>query len=894
MAISICELKSQDLLYELTLLIGKTGDNGSVLPTWVHLVDTAVSIRYLIKSRIPESARSVFNISNEQLEQLSMFVALVHDIGKLTPLFISKISQCLPGYISFLLENSIQIPEDFPDSGRSPHSVCSESILLEYGVPAGICGIVGGHHGKPWQPSGAMDYIEDQISVYGQNYYGGQSELWKRIQKSWFDFSMDIVGYKSTSDIPCLSFKGQMLLCGLLSEADWIASNQIIFPTIMIDDIDRFKYCENRYRAAFDKLNLPEYWYVNPISDYSVFFKTRFGFEPNSLQKETIRISRGSDSPGIMIIEAQMGLGKTEAALAAAEIIASKTQSGGLFFGLPTQATSNGIFKRLAEWADSASEDGIHTIRLTHSDAELNETYLEYFRNRAIINAEDEKNSNIIAHEWFSGNKKALLADFVVGTVDTALMAVLKQKYVTMRHIGLCGKIVVIDECHAYDAYMNKYLERLLWWLGAYKVPVILLSATLPVNRKESLLKSYLNSVRQCSVEGTSGYPMITWSDNGCAYSNAINTNISDKSVSIIFGITDDIIDTVSEKIRCGGCIGIICNTVKRVQDIAVLLEQSFPEKRIIVFHSRFISEDRRRKENELISILGKNSTEDTRNNVIVVGSQVLEQSLDIDFDFLISEICPMDLLLQRIGRLHRHKRNRSEPMSQAECMVLTGEDVNSGTLRVYDEWIISQTILNLTGVIRIPSDIPGLVNRVYTSCDENDIRYRTWKNKTAIQEANAQAFLLKKPSARINATLHGLLDHEISGDSYGEACVRDSDPSIDVIVMKKAQEDHAAFILNDKLVRIDSVPDEATSMEMARNKLRLPSALCYGENLDKTINALEAENSSVLSQWQESPVISGQLVLLLDEKLQKRISGYDLKYDMRLGLIYERSENNE
>ena len=161
-----------------------------------------------------------------------------------------------------------------------------------------------------------------------------------------------------------------------------------------------------------------------------------------------------------------MGAGKTEAALVCAEILAAKTKRTGVFFALPTQATSDGIFPRLLDWIKNLDTDSVHAIELAHGKAQFNEDYqaLRLFGGDA--NVGEDEDDGVIVHQWFGGPKKTLLADFVAGTIDQLLLAALKQKHVMLRHLGLAGKVVVIDECHAYDAYMGQYLYRALNWLG--------------------------------------------------------------------------------------------------------------------------------------------------------------------------------------------------------------------------------------------------------------------------------------------------------------------------------------------------------------------------------------------------------------------------------------------
>ena len=229
-----------------------------------------------------------------------------------------------------------------------------------------------------------------------------------------------------------------------------------------------------------------------------------------------------TEKPGIFIVEAPMGIEKTEAALVTCEQLAYKTDRNGLFFGLPTQATSDGIFPRIKSWLTSIKselKDNI-SLRLVHGKAYLNDEFTSLARN---INIDGEENENIIINEWFSGSKKTSLDDFVVGTVDQFLLLALKQKHLPLRHLGFGKKVVVIDEVHAYDAYMNQYLLEAIQWMGAYRVPVVILSATLPEERRIKLLINYMigmgkkwkksERVKRDESLKTTSYPLITYND---------------------------------------------------------------------------------------------------------------------------------------------------------------------------------------------------------------------------------------------------------------------------------------------------------------------------------------------------------------------------------------------
>lgn len=524
-----------------------------------------------------------------------------------------------------------------------------------------------------------------------------------------------------------------MLISGLLIMADWLASNSDYFPMIHTDTsyvVD----IETRVNEAFERINLPDSWQPELLFSSEGLCEKRFtddqgvGYKPNAVQRAMMCIAESTEQPGIMILEAQMGVGKTEAALLAAELLAcgisGQPKRGGIYFGLPTQATANGIFSRVSSWAERISEYTSATIRLVHGSAMLNEAYVELIE-KARVEEDATDSSNLTIHEWFAGSKRELLSDFVIGTVDQLLMAALKRKHVMLRHLGLCGKVVIIDEVHAYDTYMSQYLEMALTWLGAYRVPVILLSATLPPLRRSQLIKAYLGSEsKQPSGdwENNIAYPLLTWTCGCNVHQQAIDEHFVQRNVSIMrasFYQNDltALANHLSETLVDGGCAGVIVNTVKRAQQVAEVLTQLIPNVDVLLLHAQYVMTDRIAHENELLRRIGKHSGYSERNRLIVVGTQVIEQSLDIDVDYLITDLCPMDLLLQRIGRLHRHSvHDAIRPISlrEARCMVLGANQLDEGSKAVYGEYILMRTSARLPDNILLPQDIPNLVRDVY------------------------------------------------------------------------------------------------------------------------------------------------------------------------------------
>ena len=873
-------------------------DGADWLPLLVHAADTAGVMLHLYENWLNEAGRQALadGLAPEEMRRLCRWLGFAHDLGKCTPAFQHKITEKNRSLRAELEQIGLSMPKNTANISLSPHALAGAALLLRAGENDALAAVIAAHHGKPW--AGQFQW-EDQFSSYGNNYDGNRNarESWRRVQREYMAAARRESGYAANEALPELSLAAQMLCTGLLIMADWIASNTDYFPLLPrgIDTAD----IPARLQAALARLALPPAWAAAPIEDSVCLCQTRFGFAPNAVQMCMIDAVRRSRDPGILILEAPMGIGKTEAALLTAESIAGR----GIFFGLPTQATADGIFSRVEQWGQSQAEGNRATIRLAHGMAALNREYAR------LVDIDGE--SGVFVHEWMRGRKQALLSDFVVGTVDQALMAALCQKHVMLRHLGLCGKVVVIDECHAYDTHMNCYLQRMLRWLGAYRVPVIMLSATLPYARRAELVDAYLG---KCGADGvwrtSQAYPLLTWTDGKMVKQQAIPLPLDPRPVEIERMTAAETVEEqalmlakcLQTELAEGGCAAVVVNTVHRAQQMARILAQEVPQAHVMLLHAQFLMEDRKEREQALLQCVGKHSKERTRNGLIVVGTQVIEQSLDIDLDLLITDLCPMDLLLQRIGRLHRHRAHdsmRPERLRKARCLVIGAEGVlERGACAVYGEYLLMRTRALLPDIVRLPEDISPLVQAVYDA-DTPLPAYPAGYEKAQEQERlhqsklrqKAQTFLLKEPNSSLDLTISEMMEVDVPpDDAHARAAVRSGDPGIEVLMLVRATDGSIRRVpwrAKGECWRVEEKPDEGHCRAIATQRIRLPGFLSRSKAVWEDLESRQGE----LAAWRESPWLRSEQLLLLDESLCVKLGGFAMRYTREWGFLSDDAE---
>ena len=902
----------------------KQSKNGTLkwLSLYQHLIDTWYVCGFLWDLWLSQGQKNYIckncgDISENKVKRLIQFIGFVHDIGKATPAFQTQKgfgnSEDLDKELLEKLENNgFQGISQLSLANRKHHTEMGEAVLIREGVNKGIASIVGGHHGKPLDDNPVIgSYPKDYYQVQDEN-----SEIyknWKEIQKEILNLALQKSGFENVDELPYLTQPLQVLIEGIVITADWIASNEEYFPLFDLDkELEEYEF--ERAEKGFVKWEKSNCWEAEEIVDINEIYEKRFGFLPHEIQKEVFEIIENIENPGIVIYEAPMGTGKTETALIASEQLAYKKGAGGIFFGLPTQATSNTMFSRVHKWLENIAKetDSKFGLRLQHGKAELNEEYeaiKNIFNNYDYLYSREKhdemKDCSIIVNSWMAGRKKSALDDFVVGTVDQVLLMALKQKHLALRHLGFTKKVVIVDEVHAYDAYMSEYLYRAIHWLGAYNVTVIILSATLPKNKRFELLENYMRGMgykwKECEKDEkkilTDEYPLLTYNDDKKIHVISKFSKLSEKKIILkkYENGPEESIEKIYEILKNDGIKGIIVNTVKKAQKIAEKCVEKFGDENVEVLHSAFIACDRIKKENYLMSIIGKDGRRPK--NKIVIGTQVLEQSLDIDFDVLITELAPVDLLLQRTGRLHRHEIERPKKFKIPTVHVFgvkeNTELFDEGTSYIYSKYILAKTVQVLKNEIVIPKDISKLVQKVYdegknkeNSQEMNRLKEEYEINKKKKEIAAAAFRLDKVKKFKKLPTLHGWISNS-DNCSDGEAQVRDIEERIEVIALKKVGSGYGTF---SKKIDISSeIYNSEVAKQILKQTMILPSKFSY--KISSTIKSLEKMRKEKLKLWDMQPWLNGELAIIFDENNKANINGTILEYSEKYGLKIEEKE---
>lgn len=911
------------------------------MPLWRHLDDTADVAELLWDEFFPESMKSFLaeELGGEaQARALAVFLAGSHDVGKASPAF----SVMVPSLAQHANDAGLPVEgwiANTEERRLARHEVVGYLAMtrwLEHTFRLArmdavcVASVVLGHHGT------SPDFTVLQAVSAREHLVGG--EPWCSVREELLDRAEKRSGARILFESwggRELSARSLVLLTGMVVVADWIASNTEYFS------VEEHPPEGSRAAEAWAALGLPRPWVPPPSSEpVDDRFRKRFDLPedvvPRPLQRCAAAVSAQAHGAAILVIEAHTGDGKTEAALLAAEEFAAQRGAGGIYYALPTQATSNGLFGRFLHWARRASSTpagGTASLFLAHGKRELNDEFDALREKRSGTPGGFHDRAEIGAHRWLDDRRRGTLSSFVIGTIDQLLMMGLKSRYVVLRHLAMAGKVVVIDEVHAYDVFMSVYLDRVLTWLGAYGVPVILLSATLPSERRRALVESYERGAgREHHGQGSDwpvdAYPIITLSDED---GRVIDTpEPSGRGSEVRVSLLDESPEAVGalllDRLAGGGCAVVIRNTVRRAQETARVLSRLFGDEVVDLVHARFVASDRAENDERLLARFGPRSSGEERGGPrgtrIVVATQVVEQSLDVDFDLMISDLAPIDLLVQRMGRLHRHDRERPARVSAPELhvsgvrMLAQTPEIDRGVSAVYGHYLLLRTLAVLgiapgrERVVSLPMETPQLVEGLYAS-EQHDrwvatvpadfasaLEAAREEHRLVVAERRRNAEVFRLPELRdagepLIGWLSGGVDdpeREKAGESQ-RALVRDGTDSVDVVVLFRAGEDYrldpAEVSERGPVIPRNIPPGPQLAREILRNTLSL-SVAATGVSVDDTIMALEAIHA--FPEWDASPLLRGQLVLVFDEDGRAEMNGVNLRYSRARGLERERA----
>jgi len=385
-------------------------------------------------------------------------------------------------------------------------------------------------------------------------------------------------------------------------------------------------------------------------------------------------------SGGLTIVEAPTGSGKTEAALAHAWRLLTASVADSVVLALPTQATANAMLARAKAFAKNAF--GTANVVLAHGNRDLNEGFRCLVDAARPHTAQGSEEAGVQCSTWLaSSRKRVFLGQLGVCTIDQVLLSVLPIRHSFVRGFGLNRSVLIVDEVHAYDAYMNGLLEEVLRRQKATGGSAILLSATLPAAVRRDLLGAW-----ECEIPDEAPYPALWTADQGEAAPLTLPATELPAQCEVAVELCrlagafpdEDLQARILAAAQAGALVGIVMNLVDDAQRLARRLREQAGQIPVDLFHARYRLRDRQGIEREVLAHYGRDADRSTGR--ILVATQVIKQSLDLDFDWLLTQLCPVDLLLQRLGRLHRHARPHRPPgYERPACSILTVADQNYG-----------------------------------------------------------------------------------------------------------------------------------------------------------------------------------------------------------------------
>lgn len=660
-------------------------------PLVYHSLDVAAVAQawWEIDSTIARSFSAAFNAEDEEAQKhlkawILFFVAL-HDLGKFDIRFQLKafnaLKCCWPELNLADVDTAPVAYEKYAHGIEGCRWFTKEymSLLeLQYSSEAmreawqPWMSAVAGHHGDlnctgPAKVPEAEDYVirHDRDA----------RAAWFRALEALF---LAPTGLSLRNLPPPCSMAAQNLLAGFCSVADWLGSNDEVFGYVT-ERQPLEQFFQQRVALAREQAVMASSGLTAAIADYpGIQAVLPPAHRARGVQTLVDRLPVASS---LLLVEAPTGSGKTEAALAYAWQLLAAGMADTIVFALPTQATANAMLSRVEVLAGKLFPQGNANLVLAHGKRDYNAAFKHLVEVGHRPSAQGREDASAQCASWLAqSRKRVFLGQIGVCTIDQVLLSVLPIKHKFVRSFGVYKSVLIVDEVHAYDSYMYGLLGEVLERQRAAGGSAILLSATLPPKLRNTLLQHW-----QADAAGEEdAYPLLTHAVNGNVVSHHLPPEqqppervVETECLALPDALPDEaLIARIVAAGEAGARVAIICNLVDVAQKLARALraQASVP---VDIFHARYRFTDRQEKEKTVLDCYGKKAARNTGR--ILVATQVVEQSLDLDFDWMLTQICPVDLLFQRLGRLHRHEQKQPRPagVDMPRCTVLTvdGDD---------------------------------------------------------------------------------------------------------------------------------------------------------------------------------------------------------------------------
>ncbi|WGD37187.1 CRISPR-associated helicase Cas3' [Lysinibacter sp. HNR] len=963
-----------------------------------HFFDTAAVGEKIWDEFLSESFKQECEkISGGKGRRFFAFLCGAHDLGKAAPDFQGRYNH--PHLISAVQQTGLNwnfTLQTKPQNAFVRHTELGASVFYELATLAGwskksadwVSTQFLGHHGT-FTHYPQAESIREALGT-DPNWITARNQLVSEFVRALGASSLGEICPAIPSPRPAF----QLALSGFIVMADWIASSNHFPGSHSLKNVS-FSNSQNKAAQAWELFQFRKRWQPQQNSSDPVSnFTERFGFAPRPFQTAALEHCQSMKQPGLLVIEAPMGEGKTEVALACAEIFAARFDLNGIYVGMPTQATSDPMFSRILSWLGTQSTSV--AVALLHGKRESNPEWValsqklkiqqlmsgehhddDYNPSQTSTHEEHKKNATPLIEEvqqWFLGPERGLFAPITVGTIDQMLRGAVRMRRVSLIHAGLANKVVILDEVHAYSIFMQTILCRILAWLGDAGIPVILLSATLPPHLRSNFMNAYTSGRRKprsnsflsqkkhaelkaSTIEDSAeGYPLISSIELDAHDHSSTLSHHSHPTQQLRVVLRPDqspssppnVGALLQEVLSDGGRALVICNTVARAQGVYDSLRGLFNDKECFLLHSRFTAGHRAEKSEQALKTLGKNNPASTA-RYILVATQVAEQSFDIDVDVLITDLAPIDLILQRVGRMHRHrKRDPYRPQKlRTPTVYVTGYSTKNSTNhsaiesslsdsepgvpafpygvdKIYSAPVMMRTLLQLREASQhndlvIPRDIPALVADAYSGLKDSSAdswlssqRLPTpWKKECSslretrqkidqLSAALAENNLIHVPSKETLIGLHSNYEN-FASESVVDSLVREGEMAVEVHLLVRKEND-LLTLNNTPVVKDGTVVDELADNpdlidEIIAAGIRLPSWPCYKSSLGAKLNRDSCECSGCKNtqaayaisprlEFSVAPRLKNLRVIELDpQDLSFSIGTKKLRYDPERGL---------